>query len=358
VFAPPDFLLFVRQETLFAQRLSLEKLEPVGDPFPVAEQVVVNPSNFASVALSASAGGPLVYRAALPVPRQLIWFDRSGKQTGTIGEPDTADPSTARASPDGRTVALTRRVSGNTDVWLISTVQGIPRRFTFDAATDQNPTWSPDGRRIFFQSARKGGGFYDLYQKPVTGAGAEELLFESPENKNILDCSPDGRFILYASQSPRTARDLWALPLEGERKPFVVVQTGFEENGGRFSPDGRWIAYHSNEAGRNEVYVQTFPGPGPNARISTNGGMNAQWRGDGREIFYQAPDNRLMAVPITLSADGRSVDAGRAVALFATRPGSQYAAASDGQRFLINPPLDDAATPPITIVLNWAGRKK
>ena len=186
VFAPPDYLLFVRQETLFAQRLDLQKLEPVGDPFPVAEQVVVNPSNFASVALSASAGGPLVYRTALPAPRQLIWFDRSGKQTGTIGEPDTADPSTAPISPDGRTVVLSRRVSGNTDVWLISTVQGIPRRFTFDAATDQNPAWSPDGSRIFFQSARKGGGFYDLYQKPVTGAGAEEVLFESSREQEHL----------------------------------------------------------------------------------------------------------------------------------------------------------------------------
>ncbi|HTI50035.1 MAG TPA: protein kinase, partial [Planctomycetaceae bacterium] len=352
VFAPPDHVLFVRQETLFAQRLDLPKLEPVGEPFPVAEQLVVNPSNFASVALSASAAGPLVYRTAVPAARQLMWFDRSGKQTGTIGEPDTADPSTARPSPDGRTVALTRRVGGNIDVWLTSTVQGIPRRFTFDAATDQNPAWSPDGSRIFFQSARKGGGFYDLYQKPVTGGGVEELLFESAESKNMMDCSPDGRFILYASQNPKTARDLWALPLEGARKPFAVVQTSFEENGGRFSPDGRWIAYHSNESGRNEVYVQPFPGPGPNARISTNGGTNVQWRGDGREIFYQAPDNRLMAVPITMSADGRSVDAGRPVALFATRSGAQYAAASNGQRFLINTPLEEATTPPITIVLN------
>ena len=313
----------------------------------------MNPSNFASVALSASAAGPLAYRTAVPEPRQLIWFERSGKQTGTIGEPDTAEPTAARPSPDGRTVALTRRVSGNTDVWLIDATQGVPRRFTFDAATDLGPTWSPDGSRIFFHSARKGGGFNSLFQKPVTGAGAEEVLFESSENKNVMDSSSDGRFILFSSQSPKTARDLWALPLSGDRRPFVVVQTGFEENGGRFSPDGRWIAYHSNESGRNEVYVQPFPGPGPNTRISTNGGTNVQWRGDGREIFYQAPDNRLMAVPITLSADGRTVDAGRPVALFATRSGSQYAAASDGQRFLITTSLENAATPPITVVLNW-----
>jgi eukaryotic-like serine/threonine-protein kinase len=223
---------------------------------------------------------------------------------------------------------------------------------------DQNPIWSPDGSRIFFQSARKGGGFYDLYQKPVTGAGAEEVLFESSENKNIQDWSADGRTILFSNQSPKTARDLWALPLDGDRKPFVVVQTRFEENAGRFSRDGRWIAYSSNESGQNEVYVRPFPGPGPNARVSTNGGTNIEWRGDGREIFYRAPDNRLMAVPITLSADGRSVDAGRPVALFTMRQGSQYAAPPDGQRFLINTPLENTATPPITVVLNWAGRRK
>ena len=167
--------------------------------------------------------------------------------------------------------------------------------------------------------------------------------------------SPDGRFILFANSSAKTARDIWAVPLDGDRKPFVVVQTGFEETAGRFSPDGHWIAYTSNESGRNEVYVQPFPGPGRNWQISTGGGNPPQWRDDGREIFYAAPDNRMMAVSVRIN--GSIIEAGTPVALF-TRRGSQYTASPDGQRFLSNTPLEEASTPPITVVLNWAGRKK
>lgn len=234
VFAPPDHVVFVRQEALFAQQIDPDRLEMVGGPVPVADRVVMFPANFASVALSASTAGQLAYRTPVLEPRQLVWFDRSGQQTGTVGEPDTAELGLPRLSPDGRTVAITRRVSGNTDVWLIDTAQGRPRRFTHDSATDLLPLWSPDGSRILFHSARKGGGFYDLYQKVVTGAGIEELLLESPDNKNILDASWDGRFILYSSRNSNTARDLWALPLDGDRKPFVVVKTSFDEYLGRF----------------------------------------------------------------------------------------------------------------------------
>ena len=353
VFTPPDFVLFVRQETLFAQRLDLDRLEPVGEPFQVAERLAVNPNNFASVALSASVAGPLAFRTAVAEPRQLVWLDSAGKQIAAVADLDTAETNTMRLSPDGRTLALTRRVGGNTDVWLIDIKQGVPRRFTFEAVNDQNPVWSPDGSRIVFQSSRKGGGFYDLYEKPVASGGAENVLLESSENKNVTDWSPDGRFILYSSLRPKTARDLWALPLGGDRKPFAVVQSAFEENNGRFSPDGRWIAYQSNETGPTEVYVRAFPGPGRNWQISTGGGTNPQWRADGREIFYRTPDDRIMAVQVAFPANGASVDSGRPVALFSLRPGSAYIAAPDGQRFLINTPLGEPVTPPITVVLNW-----
>ena len=235
---------------------------------------------------------------------------------------------------------------------MVETARGVLRRFTFDAAIDTFPTWSPDGNRIAFISARKGGGRFDLYQKSLSG-GAEEVLLESSENKNLSDWSPDGGFILYANQSPKTARDVWALPLEGDRKPFVVVQTGFEERIARFSPDGRWIAYESNETGRLEVFVQAFPGPGRNWQISTSGGSVSEWRSDGREIFYLAPDNRIMAAPIVLNAAGPTVDAGNPVPLFPLRPGASYTVTPDGQRFLVNTPTDEATAAPITIVLNW-----
>jgi serine/threonine protein kinase len=356
VFAPPDLVLFVRQETLFAQRLDLDRLEPVGEPFQVAERLAVNPNNFASVALSASAAGPLAFRVGVAEPRRLMWLDRSGKQIAAVADLDTAEITAMRLSPDGRTLALIRRVAGNSDVWLIDTKQGVPRRFTFEAVTDLNPVWSPDGNRIAFNSSRKGGGFYDLYEKPVAGDRAENVLLESADNKNMLDWSPDGRFILYSSLGVKTALDIWALPAGGDRKPFPVVQTGFEEYNGRFSPDGRWIAYESNETGPTEIYVHPFPGPGRNWQISTGGGTNPQWRADGREIFYRTPDNRIMAVPVALPASGLSVEAGRPVALFSLRPGSAYLAAPDGQRFLINTPLGDPVTPPITVVLNWKPR--
>ena len=203
-----------------------------------------------------------------------------------------------------------------------------------------------------FHASRKGGGLNDLYEKSLSG-GAEQVLLESPENKNMGDWSPDGRFILYSSQNPKTARDIWALPLDGDRKPFVVVQTGFDEAGARFSEDGRWIAYQSNETGQVEVFVQPFPGPGRSWQISTNGGAGAEFRADGRELYYRAPDNRLMAAPLTLDAKGVTVDAGNPVALFPLRPGAAYTATSDGQRFLINQPTGDATASPITVVLNW-----
>lgn len=142
------------------------------------------------------------------------------------------------------------------------------------------------------------------------------------------------------------------------RKPFAVVQSRYEETYGQFSPDGRWITYQSNETGRNEVYVRPFPGPGPSTQVSTNGGSVPQWRGDHREIFYLAPDGRLMAVPIALSTNGLDVEAGAPVALFTIQPNAAYEASPDGQRFLVNTPLGDDATPPITILLNWAGARR
>ena len=350
-FTPPNYLLFARQGTLLAQRLDLGKLEPADDPLPVAARVAARPGNTALAALSSSSG-PIAYRPGAG-ERQLVWLDRSGRQAGTLGGPDAAQPAQIRLSPDGRTVALGRTAAGNTDVWLIEMARGVVRRFTSETAAEYNPIWSPDGSRVVFTSDRSGG-LDDLYEKPVNGTGTETLLLASYEFKNSSDWSPDGRFILFVSLSPSTGNDLWALPLFGDRKPFVVAQTAFSERSGRFSPDGRWIAYESNESGRNEIYVQPFPGPGGKSQISISGGTSAQWRLDGRELFYMGLDNRLMAVPVTLN--GSTVGAGTPVALFSTPPGSEYAASPDGQRFLVNEITEEAS--PITILLNWTASLK
>jgi Tol biopolymer transport system component len=356
VFAPPDHVLFARQGTLFAQRVDPDTLDSVGDTFLVAEGVFVAMlNNIASVALSASKAGPLAYRAN-EAPRQLVWLDRSGNRLGTIGAPDPALQANAiRLSPDGRWVAVARFTGGSVDLFLIDVARNGVRRFTFDdAVAEAGPVWSPDGNRVAFNSYRKG--LNDLFEKPVVDSGAEQTLLVTPENKNMSDWSPDGRFILYASQNVKTDRDVWALPLEGDRTPFVVANGPFEDAQARFSPDGRWVAYQSNESGRMEIYLRPFPGPGASVQVSTDGGSTPEWRGDGRELFYIGPINTLTAVPV--SAAGRTIATGIPSSLFPMRPGTFYTAARDGQRFLVNTSIDDNPTAPVTVVLNWARRTK
>jgi Tol biopolymer transport system component len=241
-------------------------------------------------------------------------------------------------------------VSGNNDVWLLETARDARQRFTSDPARDFDPVWSPDGSRIVFGSTRKG--VVDLYERSVGGAGAETLLRESPESKNAYDWSSDGRWIVFATQSPNTARDLWVLPMEGEKKPVAVAQTPSEEAEARFSPDGRWIAYQSNESGRNEVYVQPFPGPGGRSQISTGGGTFPKWQRDGKGLFYLDSGTRVMSVPV--APNGPRVEPGIPVALFSVSPGATYEASPDGQRFLINEITREPS--PITILLNWRPR--
>ena len=199
-----------------------------------------------------------------------------------------------------------------------------------------------------------------LYQKASSGAGMDKLLLESSLVKAPRDVSPDGRFLLYLQVDPKTSFDLWVLPLFGEHKPFPFVNTSFSEINGQFSPDGRWVAYQSDESGRDEVYAQPFPGPGGKELVSTGGGIQPRWRRDGKELFYIAPDGKLMAAPI--QSDGQLLEAGAPVALFQTRivgggqslQQPQYAVAPDGRRFLINVTADESTASSITIVTNWA----
>jgi Tol biopolymer transport system component len=278
------------------------------------------------------------------------------------GEPDANNLRWPELSPDGRRVAISRRGGrqGANDIWLLDLLRRGMTRLTFDAAS-LFPVWSTDGMRIAFVSNRTG--VYDVYLKPTNGSGAEERLVTSPHHKVPQDWSADGRWLLYYEIHPTAGRDLWALDMTSpDRTPRVVANTPAEERLAEFSPDGRWVAYQTNESGRFEVVVQPFPDLGGKWQVSTGGGVAPRWRADGRELYFLAPDATLMAVPV--SAAGTSFEAGLPVALFPTRiadggSGStsagtlarpQYAVARDG-RFLINQPVDNAA--PITLILNW-----
>jgi len=361
LFAPPDHLLVVRQGVLRAIRFNPDRGTIDGDGVPVADTVGTD-AGIERSAFSVSPMGVLAYRpVGASQRRQLVWVDRTGTPLGTIGAPDDnamADPS---LDPAGQRVVVQRAVGGNFDVWVVDlNPGGTTRRLTFNPALDSSPIWSADGRRVMFFSARNGTS--DVFEKPAGGAGEERLVLRDAGVP--LSTSPDGRFLLYMRNEPNTGVDLWALPLTGDdRKPIPVAQTTADERAGEFSPDGRWIAYESNESGRFQIHVRPFPTSGGTWEVSTTGGTQPRWRHDGKELYYVAPDARLMAVSLTATADGQTLDASPPVPLFPTRlasgvgvapgGGSQYVVAPDG-RFLLNAVVDEASASPITVVLNWA----
>ncbi len=354
VYASSGQLLFIRQDTLFAQNFDPVRLELTGDPYTVALGAL-------NGIVSASAGGAVAYRPGNRLgglPRHLIWFDRSGREIENAGDPVHSGQATPEMSPDGRRVAMWRTVSGNADVWLFDLRRRVLSRLTSDPAGDVNPIWSPDGSRIVFSSNRTG--VMHLYETSATGVGREAQLLATGPGEGAADFSRDGRFVLYNTVTPNTLADIWALPMVGDRTPFPVVETKATEHHGQFSPDGKWIAYQSDESGREEVYLHPFPGPGARSPISTNGGVQVRWRQDGKELFYVALDGRLMAVPVQLAADGRTFEAGAPVALFLTRllgiqglnMRQQYMPSPDGQRFLVDT-VTESVESPITVILNW-----
>ena len=261
--------------------------------------------------------------------------------------------------------------SGNSDVWVADMEHGgTETRLTFDASSNQYPTWSPDGSRVAFGSNRKGTS--GLYLRASNGIGQDELLLESTDAKFPTDWSRDGRFLVFYQRDAKTNEDLWALPLAGERKPIPLLRTDYRETQGQLSPDSRWLAYSSNESGNLQVYVQPFA-PGWDKpmtgkwQISTTGGVQPRWRGDGKELFYAALDRKLMAVEVRATAQG--FDRGTPQALFELRAtvgggnadlATSYAPSADGKRFLMTVAQGALGeTPPLTVVVNWlAGVKK
>ncbi|MEK6322705.1 MAG: protein kinase [Acidobacteriota bacterium] len=354
-------LLFHRAGLLLAQPFDVERLKTVGDAFPVLERVQYEITSSRGV-FAVSENGVLVYQPGAGASDfQLTWFDRTGKSLGVLGDPANYFTPSPALSPDGKMVAVQMQTSvgsrDSSDIWVYEIARGFPTRFTFNPASERAPLWSPDGSRIVFGSTRKG--IVDLYQKAANGTGDEEVLLESGFDKYPMSWSWDGRFILYQEIAPRVGGDLWVLPLEGERKQFPFLRTEFNELAPMFSPDGRWVAYQSDESGRMEIYVAPFPGPGGKRQVSTAGGLFPRWRGDGKELFYLATNNRLMAAEV--NSTGAAFEVGATRPLFEARltgPGYFYAVTPDGQRFLVNRAVESKASSPMILVLNWTADLK
>jgi hypothetical protein len=354
-YASPGYLLFAREGTLLAQRFDAKRLEIVGEPIPVADHVAV----FNGRGLfSTSTRDVLAYRMPYTPDHQLTWFDRLGNEQGTLSLPEGAQ--NPELSPDGTQLALERRdpKTGTRDVWLFELSRGIASRFTSDPSDDSDPVWSPDGSQIIFSSDR--GGYNSIYKKDANGSLEAEMIHEAEGEEYPTSWSPDGQHVAYAvwSSDSSTGKQ-WVLPLSGDGQAAPLFGSDFEEVQAQFSPDGRWISYTSNESGRYEVYIQSFPPTGAKRQISTEGGTDGRWRGNGREIFYIAPDNVLMSVELRYDKDTIQPSAPRP--LFRSPIGGQrgigirfnYAVSPDGERFLIDTQLETLHSSPIVVVLNW-----
>jgi Tol biopolymer transport system component len=353
-------LLFMRGTTLMAQPFDPSRLTLAGEAAPLAEQVETM-QNVALGAFTASETGVLAYQqvAATAGASRLVWFDRRGKQVGVLGERSGYEGEVS-LSPDGSHAAVALRDAGASDIWVFDVARGIRSRFTFDPGIERVPIFSPDGSRILFSAGRTGS-VWELRQKASSGAAADEPLLAMPGTNLIAESwSRDGRFLLYSavrSQEGSTF-DAWVLPLVGDRKSYPFAQSAFAEMRSQFSPDVRWVAYASNESGRFEVYVAPFPNTGAKWQVSTAGGNDPRWSADGRQIFYIAENNKLMAANVM--ADRERFSVGSVEPLFDVRPPPArgvYDVTRDG-RFLVTTVEQQGESPPITIVVNWPATLK
>ena len=353
------YLLFVKNGALMGHAFDPGALKLTGEPFLVVEHLKT--TLYVVPHLSVAQNGTLVFQSGEEQPPQLVSFDRSGKQLGTVGE--SADYSNPSLAPDGKRLAVGIRDPKTTkrDIWLIDLARGVKQRFTFDPADDFNPVWSRDGSLLFFTSDRKGQ--RDIFQKKVNAAEEEQLVYTSPEIKSLCDLSPDGRLLIYntnpTDSSSVTRNDLWLLPLEGERNPRPFLKTPFNEDQAVISPDGKWVAYKSNESGRDEIYVATFPQLSGKWQVSKDGGAEPQWRHDAKELFFSDAGRKLMSAEVKTSSGAFETDVPKL--LFETPlvnipARNRFVVTGDGQQFVVITRL--SAPAPLNVVLNWTAEIK
>jgi len=361
IYAEPGYLLYAIGDRLVAQRFDVKKLQPVGDVTPLGIATPISMSEGASL-LSASANGVLAHAETMTADTQLVWLDRAGRLLGSVPLPPGRYGSPS-LSPDDRWAIVSKSSSPTSfDLWLVDLQRAVATRLTFDGLVNpgigfsSTAVWSRDGQRAAFE--RYAGGLFDVFQVPVSGVGQPEPLVQSSVVfKTPAAWSPDGRYLVFSQNVEGNQYDLWLLPLQGERTPVRYLHTPFNETTAAFSPDGRWLAYDSDETGTSEIYVRSFPQPGEKYRVSTTGGIAAQWSRDGKElliwtsgqIFY--PTGSVHSVDVETTP---TFQAGTPHLLFSPRQDNGgLVATSDLQRFLAVFPAAGAAPPAITVTLNW-----
>ncbi len=350
-----DYLFTLSKGVLSARTYDAAGPNAGSKPTTIAARLAYDPPQRSGPAFSVGADGVVAFRSASP-DSSLHWTDRQGHTLGTF--PERADFHHPWFSPDENQLAVEKTdwATGRHSIWILNPSRGTTSRLLLDPAGAHVPVWAPDGTRIAFGSNRAGG--LDLYDIAADGSGGERLLQDSKAGfVRITDWSLDGRFILYDTER-RGQTDLRVLPLspKGDARPYL--ETAADEQQGQFSPDVQWIAYSSNESGASEVYVRKFPDTGGKWQVSTRGGAQPRWRRDGRELFYLAPDGKLMAAAVNAGPAGLSIapprdlfDTGIRASIVERR--NQFLVTRDGQRFLVNVSAEDEGSAPITVVMHW-----
>jgi eukaryotic-like serine/threonine-protein kinase len=370
-FAPPNLLLFLHGESLMVQELDLRRLTLVGQPAIVADSVAR--TLMGRVGVSVADSGLLVYAPGngLADSFQITRIDRSGREVPSNAQLPTAADQAVELSPDGKRLAFTQSTGSTSDIWIYDLERDQRSRLTTDAASDGAPIWSPDGSRIIFRSNRGEGKTDGLYEKAVSGATPETLIFKGEPGRVIVpqSWSPDGKSVVFSmsGQGNSSATDLWVLPLEGDRKPFPYLIGPYRKISAAFSPNGRWLAFSSNESGTLEVYVQPFPLAAEGRwQVSNSGGRFPRWRRDGKELDYLDEKGRILGVPVVTD---RRFELGTSeviptAPLTVTAPagpavGRAFALMADGQQFVLAVPRSFLNLSSLTVVSNWtAGLRK
>jgi hypothetical protein len=348
-------LLYVREGALVAQRFDLGKLAVAGEPVVVVPDVLMD-ERFSRGVFSASETGILAYQTGKSTTASVLgWFDRSGKPLGDVGEPgEYFNGSNVSISPDGTraTASIVDLRTGIADVWLIDLASGLRSRFTAGSRDKYWATWSFDGKYLAYAVDHPGGtSGYDIVIRPTDGSTERVIVAEPVLNAVPTSFSPDGRFLVFSKRRD-LLDDLWVVPVDGSSAPKAIAPTP-GNNLGQVSPNGRYVAYQSIESGRYEIAVTTFPEPGGRWQVSQSGGTEPRWSKDGKELFFFAPDNRLMAAGV--KTDAVSFEIGGIRSLFQSRKmgdSFRYDVSKDGQRFLVNAGLKEELTP-LTLTTNW-----